>query len=175
MTGGRTFGLVMMCTTLGMSTSACSEHMGRGWDWNRMRMQPRYEPFRASAFFADRKAMQLPPPGTVSRESGLMAESPNPSPSPSPVTRDVLARGASQFRIYCAVCHGERGDGASLVARDMDEPRPTSLIAPPVSLMPAPTVAVVIANGVGSMPSFSADLSPADRRAVAEYVITLRR
>jgi mono/diheme cytochrome c family protein len=146
----------------------CSERMGKGWDWNRMRTQPRYEPYRSSSFFADGKAMQLPPAGTVSRESQ--------SASARPVAIDdrVIARGESQFHIYCAVCHGERGDGASLVATNMEQPKPPSLIAPPVALMPANVIATVIASGMGAMPSFAAELSPADRQAVAAYVRTLQ-
>ena len=148
--------------------SGCSDRIGKGWDWNRMRSQPRYEPYRDSKFFADGKAMQLPPTGTVSRESGEEAA------IPIVVTDALIARGASRFRIYCAVCHGDRGDGVSIVASNMEQPRPPSLIVPPVSLMPASVIATVITNGAGTMPSFASELSHADRQAVAAYVGTLQ-
>lgn len=164
----RAFRAGLVCVSLMAIASGCSERMGKGWDWNRMRSQPKYQPYRSSAFFADGKAMQLPPTGTMSRETGAMAA------TPTAIDDRVVARGASQFHIYCAVCHGERGDSESVVASNMDQPRPSSLIAPPVSLMPASVVATVITNGVGTMPSFAAELSPADRQAVAAYVKTLQ-
>ena len=153
-----------------LTIAGCSERMGKGWDWNRMRMQPRYEPYRGSAFFADGKAMQLPPAGTISRESDVGAL----SATPLIVTSAALERGATQYHIYCAVCHGERGDGESIVARNMDDPKPPSLITAPVSLMPASVVAAIVSDGLGPMPSFSSELSPVDRQAVAAYVKTLQ-
>lgn len=164
----RVFRACVGCVGAIAMVSGCSERIGNGWDWNRMRTQPKYQPYRSSAFFADGKAMQLPPAGTVSRESGVV------SAAPIAVNDRVIARGASQFHIYCAVCHGERGDGASIVALNMEQPRPPSLITPPVSLMPARVVATVIANGAGAMPPFAAELAPADRQAVAAYVGTLQ-
>lgn len=148
--------------------TGCSDRIGRGWDWNRMRTQPRYEPYRDSKFFADGKAMQLPPMGTMSREKGEEAA------IPIVVTDALIARGASRFRIYCAVCHGDRGDGVSIVASNMEQPKPPSLIVPPVSLMPASVIATIITNGAGTMPSFASELSHADRQAVAAYVGTLQ-
>jgi len=161
---------VLIIAGIVLGISGCSERMGKGWDWNRMRNQPRYQPYRDSKFFADGKAMQLPPAGTVSRES-IAADS-----APPPDSALVATRGKSQYGIYCAVCHGVRGDGNSIVATNMAQPSPPpSLIVPPVSLMSASIVATVIANGFGTrMPSFKADLSAADRQAVAEYVKTLQ-
>ena len=153
-----------------LTVVGCSERMGKGWDWNRMRVQPRYEPYRASAFFPDGKAMQLPPAGTISQESAVGAL----AVAPLVVTSAALQRGAAQYHIYCAVCHGERGDGESLMARNMEPPKPASLITPPVSLMPASVIAAIVSDGVGPMPSFSSELSPADREAVAAYVKTLQ-
>jgi mono/diheme cytochrome c family protein len=109
--------------------------------------------------------MQLPPAGTMSREMGG-AVTVLPAAA-------MLARGSSQFRIYCAVCHGDRGDGVSVVAGNMDDPKPPSLIVPPVSALPVSEIVSVIASGMGPMPSFAQELSPADRAAVAEYVRTL--
>jgi mono/diheme cytochrome c family protein len=157
--------LIMAAAVTGLVAAGCSERVGRGWDWNRMRSQPRYEAYRGSRFFADGKAMQLPPAGTMSREMGA-AVTVLPAAA-------MLARGSSQFRIYCAVCHGDRGDGVSVVAGNMDDPKPPSLIVPPVSALPASAIASVIATGIGPMPSFAQELSPADRAAVAEYVKTL--
>lgn len=162
--------VLITSAAIAVAAAGCSERMGRGWDWNRMRTQARYEPYRRSRFFSDGKTMQLPPAGTVSRESGTdAAAEANPV-----VTTALIARGASEFHIYCAVCHGEHGDGVSIVASNMDEPKPPSLIAPPVSLLPANLIVSVVTHGVGPMPPFAAELSPADREAVVAYVKTLQ-
>ncbi len=162
---------ICACVLASGALAGCSDHIGKGWDWSRMRVQQKYQPYRQSTFFADGKTMQLPPPGTVSREVGALLM---PRP-PLVVTPAVIARGRSQFQIYCAACHGERGDGNSMVARNMGAPVPPSLVVPPVSSLPASRIVLVVTDGFGRMPSFAAELSPLDRIAVAEYVKTLQK
>lgn len=162
---------IVACLLMSVSLSSCSERIGKGWDWNRMRVQQKYQPYRQSAFFADGKTMQLPPSGTVSREAGALLM----RTGPVEITPAMLARGRSQFRIYCAVCHGERGDGNSIVARNMGAPAMPSLIVAPATLLPASRVELVVTDGLGRMPSFAGELSPLDRIAVAEYVKALQK
>lgn len=157
---------VFASLALATIATGCSEKIGKGWDWNRMRVQPRYEPYRGSGFFANGMAMQVPPSGTISREAAGGAL----TVAPLIITPTVLKLGEYNYHIYCAVCHGERGDGVSYVAKSMDQPKPPALISPPVSLMPDSLIAAIIGNGIGRMPSFAADLTPADRQAVAAYV-----
>lgn len=163
--------VICACVLASAALTGCSEHIGKGWDWNRMRVQQKYQPYRQSAFFADGKTMQLPPPGTVSREAGALLV-PRAALVATPA---VIARGRSQYQVYCAVCHGERGDGNSLVARNMGAPVPPSLIVPPVSSLPASRIVLVVTDGFGRMPSFAAELSPLDRSAVVEYIKTLQK
>jgi mono/diheme cytochrome c family protein len=134
-----------------------------------MRMQPRYESYRSSAFFADGKAMRLAPAGTRSIEGGAVSGWQRPRVTPA-----VIERGRAQFHIYCAVCHGECGDGVSIVASNMEPPKPPSLIVPPAALMPDSVIAAVIANGLATMPSFATEMTVADRIAVTEYVKQLQ-
>ena len=162
--------MLYACAVLAVIVTGCSERMGEGWDWNRMRVQQKYQPYRQSDFFPDGKTMQLPPPGTVSREGGALLM----QAAPLVVTPAVIARGKAQFHIYCAVCHGDAGDGNSIVARNMGPPMPRSLIVPPSSTLSAATIVSVITDGVARMPSFAAELSPLDRIAVAEYVKSMQ-
>jgi mono/diheme cytochrome c family protein len=150
---------------------ACSDRIGHGWDRERMRSQPRYEAYGRSALFADGKAMQVAPPGTVSRESGDAAAT-----MPNDLSRlALLERGADRFAIFCAVCHGDRADGNSVVASNMDAPRPPSLVDSARRALSPAQVYAVATHGVGRMPPFAAALSVADRWAVAAYVAELRR
>lgn len=153
--------------TLELALTACSEKPGDGWDWNRMRQQPRYVAYDSNLFFGDGSAMRVPPAGTIDRET--IADS-----SARSATAD-LARGATRFHIFCAVCHGERGDGASIVAQNMDDPKPPSLLVAPVRGLTSERMFEVITNGAGHMPSFGAQLSAVDRWQVVAYVADLQR
>ena len=98
-----------------------------------------------------------------------------PAPPPDALAPAVLARGASRFAIYCAVCHGERGDGQSIVARNMVEAPPPSLLTPTVRALTPGQLYVVITRGMGRMPSYAADLPDPDRWAVIAYLGALQR
>lgn len=156
---------------LALFTAACSERIGKGWDWNRMRTQPRAEPYGGSEAFADSAAMRTPPPGTVARES-TPAESAAVMPA---ITPALLERGRAQFHVFCAVCHGERGDGASVVASNMSPSKALSLLTPGARTITPAQLYTFISQGAGRMPSFSASLSSADRWAVVAYVAQLQQ
>jgi mono/diheme cytochrome c family protein len=163
---------------------ACGERSTRhGWDFERMREQPRYDVYESSAFFRDGRAMQRPPEGTVSWEQtvgrptlteGTTGDSPATS-IPVPVTAELLTLGRARFGIFCAVCHGERADGASVVASNMHNPAPPSLLTPRVRAMPPGSLYRIIKYGVGRMPSYAAELSLSERWAVVAYLGALQR
>jgi len=157
--GMRLVGTLVVLTCVG-----CRERPGGRWDWERMRSQPRYEAYGASAFFPDGKAMQAPPAGTVARD---VLE---PSMQSVGSGADVHARGANQFRIFCAVCHGDDGGGQSLVGSNMDPPAPPALTSARVRALTDQQLYAVITDGFGRMPSYRSQLSPADRAAVVAYV-----
>ncbi|HEY4101679.1 MAG TPA: cytochrome c [Gemmatimonadales bacterium] len=140
----------------------CAKPMGSGWDWNRMRTMPRAESYGASGFFRDGKAMQLAPAGTVAWAVD------------SSTAAVDTARGHARFAIYCAVCHGERGDGVSVVASNMDPPRPPSLLTAAIRSLPADRLDSIISSGYGPMPAFGDALDHSDRRAVLAYLSTLQ-
>ena len=156
---------------LALGASACSDRAGDRWDWERMRSQPRYDAYGRSGFFADRMAMRTPPAGTVSRESADSAAA-----LPPDMTRPaLLARGADRFRVFCAVCHGESGDGASLVATNMDPPRPPSLVDSERRALTPGQLYAVLSRGFGRMPPLASALTASDRWAVVAYVTDLQR
>jgi len=158
-----------MFVVLALVSAACSDRVGHGWDWERMRTQPRYEPYGPSALFPNGMAMRVPPVGTVTRESVSLPDAPWGAGA---VSAAIVQPGASRFAIYCAVCHGERGDGVSVVASNMDPPRPPSLLVPPASTLSARDLVRVMTNGFGRMPSYAPELPARDRWAVAAYIAT---
>jgi len=148
----------------------------------RMRVQPRADAYASSGFFTDGKVMQVPPPGTVPRERVLDPALATGRDSggvplqrvPVPLTSDLLARGRSRFRIYCAACHGAGGFGGSVVAANFTRPRPPPLRSGAAASLPPGLVYGTIRGGFGRMPSYASDLSVADRWAVVAYALAIR-
>jgi mono/diheme cytochrome c family protein len=160
---------LLIIVALVAGVNACSDRVGQGFDWKRMRLQPRYEPFGASRFFPDGMAMRTPPAGTIPRDAVT------PSFDTSAVDATTLLRGGNRFQVFCAVCHGAAGDGNSVVGDNMLPTRPPALTSAPLVRLSATQLYAVITDGFGHMPSYAAQLTPADRWAVVAYVRMLQR
>ena len=146
-----------------LAGAACREPIGNGWDWNRMRVQPKTTSYGANAALPDGSTMHPPPLGTV--PAGFTT-------IPVPTGPD---RGAGRFAIFCAPCHGIRGDGRSLVARNIDPPLPGSLLAGAAAARSDPQLDSIIISGFGTMNGFGSDIPPSDRRAIVGYLRQLQR
>lgn len=103
--------------------------------------QPKYKALQASDFFADGASARRLVDGTVARNhlqideftTGRTGGDPAGDYLPkNPVASDaaVLERGAERYKIYCASCHGAKGDGKGLVAGPYSKG--------PLGLKPAP-------------------------------------
>lgn len=83
------------------------------------------------------------------------------------------SRGAEIYKISCALCHGETGDGKGIVVLD----RPArSFIDGGFSFGNTPEALFrTVSNGIGGtpMPGFSETMSEEDRHAVVEHLLTL--
>lgn len=143
--------------------AGCREPIGHGWDWNRMRVQPKAVTYGAAAALPHGTVMQTPPDGTV------------PSDDDEPATPHDSARGAERFAIFCAVCHGERGDGQSLMATNIKPMKPPTLLTGAAAVLPDSALEAVIADGLGTMMGFGSDIPPADRHAIVGYIRQLQR
>jgi mono/diheme cytochrome c family protein len=147
-----------------------------------MKDQPRYDVYASSHFFASGAAMQPSPTGTVPRGepldsrlvTGRERNGEYLSDVPLPATDKLLSRGRSRFEIFCAVCHGVAGDGRSIVASNMVERPPPSLLRPELRTLPPGFLYQVVAQGFGHMPSYAPELPMEDRWAVVAYVKQLQ-
>jgi mono/diheme cytochrome c family protein len=96
-------------------------------------------------------------------------------PQPVPrVTLALLERGQERYRIYCAPCHSELGEGNGMIVQRGFAPPPSYHIdrlraAPPQHLYD------VITQGYGAMYSFAERVQPADRWAIVAYIRALQR
>lgn len=159
---------VVVLLSSGVALAGCSEKIGKGWDWNRMRVQPKYQPYGGSDFFHNGMAMRVSPAGTVARETAVASWPMQSEPA-------VATAGAHVFQVYCAVCHGEAADGKSVVASNMVGFGPPSLRTAAVRALSDSVIYTIVTNGLGHMPAFSGTLSVRERQEVAVYVTHLAR
>ncbi len=147
-----------------------------------MHNQAKAKTYRESDFFADGQQARPLPAHTVPHdeisddpvfrtglsEAGELAEVP-----PMPVTRELLVRGHERFNVFCSPCHGRLGDGhGMIVQRGFKQP----VSFHDVRLRNSPIGYFVnnMAEGFGQMPSYAAQIPPADRWAIASYVRVLQ-
>lgn len=112
-----------------------------------------------------------PPAGTIAvdqpaREAALT--------TPPPLTAALIDRGQERYGIYCAVCHGARGEGDGTVVK-RGFPPPPSYREPRLMAAPPAYIVDVITHGHGIMYSYADRVEPADRWAIAAYVKALQR
>ena len=151
-----------------------------------MHNEPKMIPQRGSAFFADGRGARPQVVGTVARGQ-LHADSyfytgivqgPNGyreerDEMPFPVTMTVLRRGQERFNVYCTPCHSRVGNGlGEIVQRGY---KPAANFHDQVRMsQPLSHYFYVMTHGYGAMPDYSAQLTPADRWAVAAYIRALQ-
>lgn len=168
-----------------LGIAACRPARGREPEagFERMREQQHYTVYESTAVFPNGTVMQAPPPGTVAVEapigpaatlSGSVGGTPV-STIPVPVTAEMVVAGQERFHIYCAACHGAGGFGGSVVAANMEPPRPPSLREQHATEHSAGELYSVITNGKGRMPPFAWALSVPQRWAVVAYIGALQR
>lgn len=151
-------------------------------DFERMTEQSSYRPYEGSPRFEDGMAMRRPPPGTISRSERLgppglvegRKDGDYVRSIPVELSRGTLERGQNRFRIFCAACHGARGDGVSQVAENMALRKPRSLHEEEVRAYPPGRIYDVITRGYGLMPAYDDKLDVEDRWAVVAYVQALQ-
>jgi len=92
---------------------------------------------------------------------------------PVPVTKELVERGQNRFNIYCIVCHGPLGNGDGMVVR-RGFPKPPTYHDDRLRNAPVGHFFDVMTNGWGKMPSYAAQVDPADRWAIVAYIRALQ-
>jgi len=150
----------------------------------RMDMQddPKMFPQRGTRFFSDMRSVRPQVADTVARGqldqdqyfyTGVVNGNQEKDQMPFPVNMQVLERGQERFNIYCTPCHSRVGNGLGMivdrgykVAANFEDAK---RMAQPLS-----HYFYVMTNGYGAMPSYAAQLTPADRWAIAAYIRALQ-
>lgn len=161
-----------------LALSACTSEA-----WDPMEEQPKPLPYTPSSLFPDGRSMRPVPEDTVAREEprgsfGVLQQRPDGGafvePSPEPLTRASLERGHELFDIYCAACHGIRGNGESVVAHKMSLRAPPSLLDDRVRALGDDQLFAVVTAGYGLMPPLRSWIEPRDRWRVVAYLRALQ-
>jgi cytochrome c553 len=142
---------------------------------------PRYDPLERGPFFNDGRASRTPVPNTVPR--GLIREDRHmfegvvdgkPAETfPMAVTPAVMARGQDRFNVYCAPCHGRTGEGDGMIVQRGFR-KPPSYHEERVRNAPVGYYFDVMTRGFGAMQDYSAQVTAADRWAIAAYIRALQ-
>lgn len=146
-----------------------------------MHDQPKYRPFRGSPIFADKRSARPFVPGTVAR--GTLREDAAlytgkvggefVTEIPVRVTAELLARGQTQYQVFCSPCHGRTGRGDGMITQRGFK-KPSSYHVDRLRQMPIGYFYDVMTIGFGAMSDYSAQVTPEDRWAIAAYVRTLQ-
>jgi mono/diheme cytochrome c family protein len=146
-----------------------------------MHDQPKYRPLRGSELFADGRSARPFVPGTVAR--GQLREDPVfftgksgddfVAEIPVKVTAELLARGRTQYEVFCAPCHGRTGRGDGMIVQRGFK-KPSSYHVDRLRQVPIGYYYDVVTNGFGAMSDYAAQVTPEDRWAIAAYIRTLQ-
>lgn len=140
-----------------------------------------YETYSESAAFANGKEGQIPAEGTIKRgfepydipntpEGLLLAKANLKSPIDSLSEADAT-KGAQLYDIYCAICHGAKGDGqGNLVKREKFLGVPSYADRD----ITEGSVFHVITYGLNSMGSHANQLTQNERWLVTDHVLKLK-
>lgn len=147
-----------------------------------MHDQPKYQPYEKSTFFPDQRAARPVIDGTVARghlnEDRWFYEGRGPANEtvaelPSPVTAEALRHGRERYDIYCSPCHDRTGSGNGMIVQ-RGYIKPTSFHDDRLRSAPVGHFFNAMTNGFGVMPSYAAQIPPADRWAIVAYVRALQ-
>lgn len=161
----------VLAAALPLLAAACAQ---------RMDLQSKAKPLTESPAFSDHREARPLVAGTIARghlpdpylDEGRAGKGFSDK-FPHPLTRRVLERGRQRYQIYCAVCHGQDGEGRGMVVR-RGFPQPPSLLSERLRKAPAGLFVATMANGVGAMFAYGDRVPPDDRWAIAAYIRALQ-
>lgn len=95
---------------------------------------------------------------------------------PVEISQKNMRRGQELYNIYCAICHGESGDGEGVIkAERYGFATIASLLQNRIMELPDGDIFNTITNGKNTMGSYGSKIRPEDRWKVIMYVRALQR
>jgi len=146
-----------------------------------MQNQPKFYPQRGTTLFADGRSARPQVENTVGRDqlhedayfyTGIQGGKEGDG-LPIPLTAATLERGQERYNIYCTPCHSRVGNGDGMIVQRGYRPA-GNFHTDRLRNAPLGHFFAVITNGYGAMPDYSAQVTPADRWAIAAYIRALQ-
>jgi hypothetical protein len=146
-----------------------------------MQDQPKFIPQRGTSFYVDGRSARPQVDNTVARGqlhedayfySGLQSGKEGDG-MPFPVTIDVLKRGQERYNIYCTPCHSRVGNGVGMIVQ-RGYSKAGNFHTARLEAAPLGHFFSVMTHGYGSMPDYSAQITPEDRWAIVAYIKALQ-
>ena len=146
-----------------------------------MQDEPKFFPQRGTSFYADGRSVRPQVANTVARNqlhadsyfyTGLI-DGKEGNGLPFPVTMEVLERGQERYNVYCTPCHSRVGNGEGMIVQ-RGYLKAGNFHTARLESAPLGHFFYVISNGYGAMPDYSAQVTPADRWAIAAYIRALQ-
>ena len=163
--------------------AGCDDELLPSINLERMIDQAKEKSYGDTPYFSDGRAMRRPPDDSVPVTRGEtrpgiavgQIEGAYMTRPPFPITRQLLTIGQDRFQTYCAVCHGHRGDGESIVAASMTLRPPPSLLDARIQALPDGRLYQIIVLGYGLMRPYTEDITTAEERwATVAYLRALQ-
>ncbi len=173
--------IVIIFMSVAMLSSCDYTRRTTGWDYvDDMIVSKAYETYTPNPNFPDGKTMQPPVEGTIPRGMIPYAFAKTDSDralaartlvNPLEPTPDNLSRGKEEYGIFCAQCHGEKGDGQGrlFTSKKYTYP-PGNLLSDKMRANPDADIYHVITVGFGIMGAHGSMIRPDDRWKIAMYV-----
>ena len=146
-----------------------------------MQDQPKFFPQRGTSFYLDGRSVRPQVENTVARNQlhedsyfyTGMVNGKEGDGMPFPATMQVLQRGQERYNVYCTPCHSRVGNGEGMIVQ-RGYAKAGDFHTSRLQTAPLGHFFHVMTNGYGAMPDYSAQVSPADRWAIAAYIRALQ-
>ncbi|MEY3000797.1 MAG: hypothetical protein RL648_1011 [Verrucomicrobiota bacterium] len=163
-----------------------------------MDRQMKFHEQSKTRFFDDQRTDRLPVPGTVPHVTEVQETYEHLSPDnrlrdsvylasgklengefgsgiPIEVSHSVMEQGQELYTIYCAICHGDSGNGRGVVGQDRYAYTISSLLQSRIMELPEGDIFNTITLGKGTMGPYGSRIRVEDRWKIVLYVRALQR
>lgn len=166
-----------------ISLTSCSDNRSPNYQFMpNMYESAAYEAYSEGELFLNGQSSRLPAEGSVPRgytpydyEDSMegMSRARTELKNPLPVTEENLAAGKELFGYFCAVCHGDKGDGQGiLMQREKFLGVPS--YADPGRVLTEGSIYHVQMYGINAMGAFTPQTTPHERWQITMHVLNLK-
>ncbi len=179
----RTFINIALIVAISISATSCFNDRSPNYQYfPNMYVSSSYETYGAYGIFPNEQSAMLPAENTIPRgfvpydiqntHEGLV-ESRTIMDYPYEVTEENLAVGSQLYTFYCAVCHGDRGDGKGILVEREKFLGIPSYADPGRTIVPG-SIYHVETYGLNAMGSYASQTSEKERWLIAMHVMDLK-